>query len=203
MLDEMLEFLRTRRKMNLLMVLINVVVYIALEIIGNTESAVFMLSHGAAYVPLIRNGEYYRLFTAMFLHFGLIHLIYNMIALVAMGDELEAKTGAVRYLIIYIIGGLAGNLASMFWDMRTGEYGVSAGASGAVFAVLGAVFCIVIRERGLESAMAKRMAFVTVLMIAQGVIDGNVDNAAHVGGVVAGFLLCLLLYRPKKRQYWY
>ena len=72
-----------------------------------------MLQHGAMYVPyLIKNGEYYRLFTSMFLHFGYDHLFNNMVVLVAMGWNLELEIGKIKFLIVYFISGLAGNILS-------------------------------------------------------------------------------------------
>ena len=194
MLREAEDFLRRAEKANLLMVAVNIIVFIAFSMIGDTESSGFMLSHGACYVPLVREGEYYRLFTAMFLHFGLMHLVYNMICLLSMGDMLEKEIKALRYLIIYLAGGVMGNVVSFFWETYLHDYAVSAGASGAVFAVIGAVLSIVLRRKGTRNeAMAKRMILMAVLMIAQGFLEAGTNNAAHIGGFATGFLLGLLL----------
>ena len=103
-----------------------------------------MLEHGACYTPyVLEHHEYYRLFTCMFLHFGIQHLIGNMLVLIFLGDTLEQTVGKIRYLIIYILGGLAGNLLSMYHSIQTQDFAVSAGASGAIFAVVGALIYIV------------------------------------------------------------
>ena len=131
-LQEIQEFLRSREKCNLLMVVINIVVFIVLEIMGSTTDTLFMVRHGAMYEPLVtQQGEYYRLFTCMFLHFGVQHLFYNMLLLIFVGDMLEKVAGKVRYLFIYLGGGLMGNVLSMAVAERTGNFAVSAGASGA------------------------------------------------------------------------
>lgn len=196
MLEEMIEFLRSRGKATLALLAANMIVFLVLSVMGSTQSTSFMLQHGACYTPLILEGEYYRLFTGMFLHFGLIHLVYNMICLVALGDLLEKEAGSWRYLAVYLLGGLAGNLVSLALDLygARGAYAVSAGASGAVFAVIGGVLWIVIRRKGQFGRISlQRMMLTVVLMVLQGFTQGGTDNAAHVGGLAAGFVLAALL----------
>ena len=136
-LQEIQDFLRSREKCNLLMVVINIVVFIVLEIMGSTTDTLFMVRHGAMYEPLVtQQGEYYRLFTCMFLHFGVQHLFYNMLLLIFVGDMLEKVAGKIRYLLIYLGGGLLGNFLSMMVAEKTGNFAVSAGASGAGAAVV-------------------------------------------------------------------
>ena len=137
-MNDFTEFIKNRRKVNLTMVAVNIIVFIILEILGNTADPRFMLEHGASYAPLVLEGEYWRLFTSMFLHFGFEHLAYNMFSLLFLGDIVESVMGPVRYLIIYIVGGIGGNVISMMLSMRTGRYAVAAGASGAIFACMGA-----------------------------------------------------------------
>ncbi len=199
MWNELIENLKKAQKVNLVMVAANILVFLVLEMIGNTESSNFMLEHGAAYTPLIMGGEYYRMFTAMFLHFGITHLVFNMICLYTLGDMLERTIGHVKYLLLYLLGGLAGNALSLAVDLRTGSYAVSAGASGAIFAVMGAVFVIVLRNRNRFSrSYVQRMGMMVVLMVAEGFFVQGTDNAAHVGGVIAGCVLGFLLYRRKR-----
>lgn len=181
----------------------NVVVFLALSLQGMTEDAQFMLDHGAMYVPwAVEQGEYYRLFTSMFLHFGFEHLMNNMIVLLIAGCQLEVMLGKVKYLFIYIGGGLCGNIVSALWDVHTGEYAVSAGASGAVFALIGALFYIVLRNKDqFGSSAGRRLAFMVLLMLYYGFSSAGVDNAAHVGGLLSGLILSVLLYRKSERKY--
>lgn len=200
-MKEVQAFLRSRKKINLLMTVVNILVFVVFTIIGSTEDTYFMLEHGACFTPLIQQGEYYRLFTGMFLHFGLYHLVYNMICLIFLGDLLETVIGPVKYLFIYLAGGLAGNLLSMAVELKTGEYAVSAGASGAIFSVIGALLYIIIRNKGrLGDITLQRMAMMAVLSILQGFTDTGTDNAAHIGGFIAGFLLAVLLYHKRKEK---
>ena len=136
----------------------------------------------------------------MFLHFSIDHLFYNMLVLIFLGDVLEKTAGKLRYLLIYFGGGVIGNLVSLWFDLRAERYVVSAGASGAIFAVIGALIWIVIRNKGnLEGYSGKRLVLMAGLSVAEGLTTSGIDNCAHVGGLVAGFLISLLLYRKKEK----
>lgn len=202
MWKELTDFLKTRKKMNLLIVIVNIAVFLLMEMSGNTEDVGFMLRHGAMYGPaVLKDGEYYRLFTGMFLHFGLQHLAYNMMLLLFAGNMLEDRIGWWKYLLVYLGGGMAGNLLSFVVNLKTGSDVVSAGASGAIFAVLGALVYIVIRHKGKAPGLNNRgICAMAVLSLAQGFSDAGVDNMAHLGGAVGGFLLAVLLYRVRTRK---
>ena len=137
---------RSKNSINLVIVVCNILVFLAVTLTGGTESSRHMMDCGAAYAPLIESGEYYRLFTSMFLHFGIQHLINNMLLLLFLGDYLERAVGKIRYLVIYLGGGLVGNLCSYLYElflMKTGEApAVSAGASGAIFSAVGAMLVL-------------------------------------------------------------
>ena len=175
----------------ILLAAVNVIVFLVLSFLGMTEDGEFMLKHGAMYVPyLIQRGEYYRLFSSMFLHFGYDHLVNNMIVLVAMGWNLELDIGKVKFLIVYFVSGLAGNVLSAWWDIQTGSMAISAGASGAI------------RNRGRIGDISGRgLVFMIVLTLYYGFTSGGVDNMAHIGGLLAGFLSGVLLYRKRKDKY--
>ncbi len=189
--------------MTVLLAAVNVIVFLALSIQGMTEDAEFMLHHGAMYVPYVAEGdEYYRLFTCMFLHFGFEHLMNNMVVLLIVGWNLEMAVGKVKYLFLYIGSGLCGNVVSAIWDIRTGEYAVSAGASGAVFGMIGGLLYVALRNRGRIGDISGRgIAFMVIVTLYYGFSNTGVDNAAHVGGLLSGFLLAVLLYRKREREY--
>lgn len=199
LMQELLSFIRTRQPVNLFLVAVNILVFIVLSIIGDTQDAWFMAAHGACYTPFVLEyGEYYRLFTCTFLHFGIEHLFYNMLLLIFVGDTLEKTAGKVRYLLIYLIGGLAGNILSVWAGMDRAEYAVSAGASGAIFAVIGALIWIVLRNKGkLEGYSSQRLILMAGLSVVNGLTETGIDNWAHIGGLAGGFLLAVLLYRKK------
>lgn len=182
------------------LIVINVAVFLMLSAMGDTEDAVFMMNHGGMYEPLIvQEHEYYRLFTSMFLHFGMSHLLNNMVLLGALGWNLELETGKIKFLIIYLVSGLGGNLLSLYYDqsLPLGERAVSAGASGAIFGLMGALLYVVIANRGRLGRLSGRgMLFMIALSLYYGLTSTGVDNWAHIGGLVCGFILSVILYRP-------
>ena len=185
-----------RAVVNIALVVINTAVWCILELLGDTLDGAYIAEHGGMYPESVINGEWYRLFTAMFLHFGAEHLANNMILLGAAGGKLETAVGSVRYLIIYIGAGLAGNILSLYVMMQTGDHAVCAGASGAVFGIIGALVWAAIRNRGkFEGLTTRGLLLMTALCLYYGITTAGVDNWAHAGGIFGGFFLCILLYR--------
>lgn len=182
------------------LIVINVAVFFILTMFGDTEDAVFMLQHGAMYEPYIIEGhEYYRIFTCLFLHFGITHQLNNMVLLGALGWNLELEIGKVRFVIIYFASGIIGNIVSLFYDLTLEQPAVSAGASGAIFGLMGALLYVVIANRGRLGRLSGRgMLVMVILSLYFGLTSTGVDNLAHIGGLVSGFLLAVLLYRRKQ-----
>lgn len=138
---------------------INILVFIALTMIGRTEDGYFMLQHGAMYEPyIIENQEYYRLFTSLFLHFGISHLLNNMVLLWALGSIFEKEAGKIRFLFCYFISGIGGNLLSLYWNTMHDRQIVSAGASGAIFGLMGGCFGLYLQTGEGSNAVRKRHA---------------------------------------------
>ena len=181
------------------LLLLNIIIFLVTDFTGGTDNTIHMLECGAAYPPFImENGEYYRLFTCMFLHFGIEHLANNMLVLFVLGQRLEPVVGKIRFLLIYFLGGIGGNLISLVFDIKGGNYAVSAGASGAVFAVMGAMIWVVIRNRGrLQDISTRQMLVMAAFSLYFGLASSGVDNAAHVGGMICGILLAVVLYHPR------
>lgn len=189
-----------KEPVTVLMILLNTLIFLIVEFTGGSENGQHMLECGAAYAPLIlEQGQWYRVFSSMFLHFGAPHLINNMLVLFVLGQRLEPAVGRLRFLLIYIAGGLGGNFISLFWDMRTGDYSVSAGASGAVFAVMGGMIYVIIRHRGRVADLTmKQMLIMAAFSLYFGFASEGVDNAAHAGGLLCGFLAAVIFYHPRK-----
>lgn len=182
--------------MNLLMIGINVLVFGIMEILGSTEDIDFMVRWGASSMPLILEGEWYRIITSMFLHFGFAHLVNNMLVLLFMGDMVEEVVGHAKYLLIYLGSGIAGNLLSLYLNYQTQETVVSAGASGAIYGVIGAVFVILFKNRKIvRENILRRLLFVVIVTIYYGSQAAEIDNAAHLGGLIAGVFLAFLCMR--------
>lgn len=184
------------------LILINVLVFIAVELTGTSQNAWHVLDYGAAYTPyIVQNGEVYRLFTSMFLHFGIEHLVNNMLVLFVLGSRLEQVIGKLRFLFIYLAGGIAGNIFSLILELRNQDFSVSAGASGAVFAVMGAMIYVVIRNKGwLEDLSMRQILVMAAFSLYFGFTSSGVDNAAHIGGMIAGFVLAVLIWHPRKKR---
>lgn len=189
-----------KEPVTVLLILLNTLIFLIVEFTGGSENGQHMLECGAAYAPLIlEQGQWYRIFSSMFLHFGAPHLINNMLVLFVLGQRLEPTVGRLRFLLIYIAGGLGGNFISLFWDMRTGDYAVSAGASGAVFAVMGGMIYVIIRHRGRVADLTmKQMLIMAAFSLYFGFASEGVDNAAHAGGLLCGFLAAVIFYHPRK-----
>ena len=111
-----------KEPVTVLLILINTLIFLVVEFTGGSENGQHMLDCGAAYAPLILDqGQWYRLFSSMFLHFGAPHLINNMLVLFVLGQRLEPVTGKIKFFLIYIFGGLGGNMLSLFFDMYAGN----------------------------------------------------------------------------------
>lgn len=179
------------------LVIINIGIFLLLEIMGNTDDTSFMLTKGAMYTPFVlERGEYYRLFTCMFLHFGVNHIANNMICLAGLGAIVEEEVGAVRFAIIYLFSGLAGNIIPMILDIKgITPMAVSAGASGAIMGIAGAFLFVVIKHKGrLGSYTTGKVIMFLALTIYAGVRSTGVDNAAHISGAIAGFIVAAICY---------
>lgn len=176
---------------------INIIVFVILEVIGDTTSSEFMLMHGAVYPDNIYfQGEYWRMITAPFMHFGLQHIMNNMIVLGCSGVILEDAIGHIKFTILYLIAGIGGCALSYLQMLYSGDYAVSAGASGAVFGIIGALLWIVIRNKGrYETLTGKGLLFMIALSLYYGISNGGIDNWGHIGGLIAGFLMSIILYR--------
>lgn len=183
------------------LILLNILVFLAVEFTGSSQNTMHMLDCGAAYTPMIvQGGEYYRLFTCMFLHFGIEHLLNNMLVLFVLGSRLERVIGKIKFLLIYLLGGVLGNIISLYLELHAQNFAVSAGASGAVFAVMGAMIYIVIRNKGrLGDLSMRQILIMAAFSLYFGFVSTGVDNTAHVAGMVSGFLLAVFLYHPGRK----
>lgn len=189
-----------KEPVTVLLILINTLIFLVVEFTGGSENGQHMLECGAVYAPLIlEQGQWYRMFSSMFLHFGAPHLINNMLVLFVLGQRLEPVTGKIKFFLIYIFGGLGGNMLSLFFDMYAGNASLSAGASGAVFAVMGGMIYVIIRHRGrVADLTVRQMLIMAAFSLYFGFASEGVDNVAHIGGLLSGFLIAVILYHPRK-----
>lgn len=190
------------------LIALNVLVFAAMLWYGaglwHTPNQV-QLAWGASFGPATKEGEWWRLGTAVFLHFGLLHLAMNMWALWDAGRLVERLCGAWRLVVLFFASGLTGNLLSL---IAQGDRAVSGGASGAVFGIYGALMVSLwVRRRDLDPVdfrwlFGGALVF-TAATIAFGLLIPGIDNAAHVGGLVSGALVGLMLTRsPSADAVW-
>jgi membrane associated rhomboid family serine protease len=141
----------------------------------------------------VADGEYYRLFTAMFMHYGVLHLLMNMYALWILGRSLEAFLGPVRFLALYLVAGLGGNVAAYVFQPGA----LSAGASTAIFGLFAALF-LVLRKLGLNAASVLPVIVINLVFT---ISVPGISIAGHLGGFVVGGLVGAgLAYAPKERR---
>lgn len=173
-----------------------ILAFVAMYIFGNgSEDNMTLLLFGANLDTLVKSGEIYRLVTCMFLHIGIMHLACNMYSLYAIGKEVEMLFGKVKFLIIYILSGMCGSILSLAFSSNT----ISAGASGAIFGLLGAILYFGCYYRTYLGATIKSSVFpVIILNLIIGFLSPGIDNAAHIGGLVGGILLSMLVGVPDK-----
>lgn len=155
-----------------------------------------LLPLGADFAPLTLHGEWWRLGASMFLHFGFMHIAGNMLGL-AYGRIVEVLFGHIGFLAIYIVSGLIGGVVSLSHHLA-----ISAGASGAVFGLFGAFAAfLLLRRESIEPAVwqpvARQLGGILVLNLVLGLTVSGIDMSAHVGGLVGGFVIAVLLLAGK------
>lgn len=172
------------------LIIINVLVFVAMYIFGKgSEDTLTLLLFGANYPVLVRAGEYYRLITSAFLHIGLLHLICNNYALYVIGSQLESFLGKTKFLIIYLVSAICGSLMSMLFSD-----GISAGASGAIFGLLGSLLYFGYNYRVyLGTVLKSQIIPLIILNLIIGFVTPGIDNAAHIGGLLGGLGMTMAL----------
>ena len=184
----------------IVLIALNILMFLIMVLQGVSvfePTAESVLKWGADYGPLTLHGQWWRMVVSTFLHFGLIHLLFNMFVLFNIGLFVESLAGRVPFVVLYLVCGLGGSAASLVWHPSI----VSAGASGAIFGLYGALLGFLVRYRGSipgESLASLRKGALTFIgyNLLYGLRPG-VDMAAHVGGLVTGFVLGLFsIERP-------
>lgn len=185
----------------IVLIAINVVIFFLETIAGGSENAQVALSFGALYTPyVLENHEVWRLFTAMFLHFGIAHLSSNMVSLGAVGTYVERYFGHVKFLILYLLSGLGGNVLSLAIHAARGEPSFSAGASGAICGVLGAYIIMALDPKLWRVFPLPRVLFGIALAILPGLTSEGIDGYAHLGGLLTGVIVAACFYAVRRRK---
>ena len=178
-------------------VAINGIILGALYMEGFPHDILVPLRFGAIYPPLILyGGEWYRLFTAMFIHFGVAHFAANAMGLLIFGTRIERYFGRLWFVAIYIATGLTGSLASLFFSRA-----YSAGASGAIYGLVGFIFVYTRLSKRTIEFMNWYVMFIYIgIGITMGFTQPGIDNFAHLGGLFAGAALGLGYYMKSRQK---
>lgn len=188
-----------KHPLTMLLIIINLAIFIFFNLILPEQGFDFISLGTNSWTQIKQNGEYYRLLTSIFLHADIDHVMNNMLILFVIGGVYEISEGKLRFFTIYFAGGLLASLASMTYNMFLRENISSLGASGAIFALVGASIASVLKNRNKLRKFSKTQLLIfTFLSIYGGLRDSHTDNMAHLGGLFAGFLLGFII---SKRDY--
>ena len=176
-------------------------IFLAMEASGGSTSTRVLIEFGANFGPLVSAGQYWRLFTANFLHIGLLHILFNGYALYWLGQEVETFYGSPRFLVIFLLSCLTGAVASFAFT-----YGLSAGASTGIVGLIGALIAFFYRNRKvfgkIGSTQLNNLLFIGLINLIFGLSTTGIDNWGHLGGFVGGLALGWVLcpaYRPEQQ----
>jgi membrane associated rhomboid family serine protease len=181
---------------------INIAVYLAELAAGGTTSGTgnWIYNHGALVVngtlngqPVgVAHGEWWRMLTAAFLHYGIFHLAVNMYSLYFAGSLLEQLIGRWRFALLYLASGVAGSAGAILWSPNA----ITVGASGAIFGILGGLF--VLERRGNISTGGQIAGLIVLNLIITFTLSSVISVGGHIGGLIAGVALMLLLHQYRR-----
>lgn len=172
--------------MTYLLLGIQTILFVLMTLDGGSTNTDTLIRYGAKFGPLIVLGQWWRLVLPIFLHIGFMHILMNSVILYFLGIQLEEFFGSFEFLGLYLLSGIAGNVASFAFSNS-----ISAGASTSLFGLFGAAVAlgkIYPRNYAVQS-MAKRFSTLIVLNIVFGLFNPTLDLAGHIGGLIGGYIL--------------
>ncbi|WP_413363880.1 rhomboid family intramembrane serine protease [Lysinibacillus sp. 3P01SB] len=178
------------------LITINLAIFI-MTLIPNLGEEIFYF--GVSVNGLIAQGEWWRIITAMFLHGGWMHILFNMFSLFLFGPELEQIAGKIRFLAIYFLSGIGGGLATL--ATQDAVY-ASVGASGAIFGIFGAFGAILVRYRNSLPQLRQIILPIIVISVIMTFLQTGVNVTSHIGGLATGFVIGLFFFKPKPTATW-
>ena len=176
------------------MILINIIIFVisvyTRDAAGNSWLEELLADN---LYDVIVEKQYYRIITSIFYHFSLIHLFSNMVVLVALGARVENLMGRIGFLISYLFCGITASICSLISCYLGNYYTYAGGASGAICGLMGVLIVFAIFNKGHISGISlKDLLFLSVLTVLNGYVSDEIDNAAHVGGLIAGLLVGII-----------
>lgn len=198
--DKVMNFSKSNLYITYGIVALNVLVFVFMAASGVdlfAPKSVDIIKWGANYAPLTLSGDWWRLISCVFIHIGFIHLAFNMYALYMVGVYLEPMLGKTRYAVAYLCTGVFASLASLWWHKVPVP---SAGASGAIFGMYGVFLALLstnLIPKQIRNGLLQSIGIFVVYNLAYGMKSG-IDNAAHIGGLLSGFVIGYLYYTSLK-----
>ncbi len=184
-MEEMMRRYKNIPFVSAVLVIVNIIVFLICTFTGD----LLYNMGGVGRWSVVIQQDFGRLLWAMFLHANIAHLFNNMLILFFLGSMIEKEIGHIRYAVIYFLSGVGGNVLSVAMKAVTGDDAVSVGASGAIFGLDGLLLAMVLFSRKFRSTVTpRRVVLMILLSLYGGFTGGNIDNAAHVGGLIVGFV---------------
>lgn len=173
-----------------------VIVFICMSIFGNgSYDEITLINFGANLDILVKNGQIYRLITCAFIHIGVFHLLFNMYALYVIGPQVESFFGKAKFSFIYVISAISSSLLSLAFNHNI----ICAGASGAIFGLLGSILYFGYHYRiYLGNVIKSQIVPIIVLNLLLGFMSSGIDNFGHIGGLIGGVLATMAIGVPHK-----
>ncbi len=184
-----------RSRVTIVLILINVAVYVFMEVHGGASENNPYYMAGVLYGPAVRAGEWYRIVTGAFMHEGIPHIALNMFALYQLGSFVETMLGGWRMLVVYAISLVGGGLAVVYFSPND----PTVGASGAIFGLFGALFAIGVRMGKPGRALISQTLPILVLNLVFTFAVPFISKAGHIGGLLSGFAAGLVFYAIRRR----
>jgi rhomboid protease GluP len=203
--EQVMQFSKSNLLVTISLIAINCLVFILMAINGAgvfDANGLVHLQWGSNYKTLTASGDWWRLITNMFLHFGVMHLLVNMYSLYIVGVFLEPLLGKIKYIVIYFCTGIIASIVSLWWHSNPVN---SAGASGAIFGLYGLFFALLVFKivpKLIRESMIKSIGIFIIFNLVYG-LKGGIDNAAHIGGLLSGFIFGLVYakFNTQKKEY--
>lgn len=177
----------------IVLAVINTLIFLYTDLICSNNNEIIQAG-GLSYLSITQNHEWYRFLTSMFLHLDLDHIFNNMVVLLATGYYLEHCLGHLRYGILYFLSGLLAGATSIVYNMMLNDPTISVGASGAIFGLLGGlIVAVILIGKHTGHYDLRQLGIMVILNLYTGFANPQVDNAAHIGGLIFGILVCLIM----------
>src|SRR4029077_17558291 len=183
-----------RTPMTKVFLVINIVVFLLMALAGGSTNQTTLMAFGVKSNAEIAQGQWWRFITPIFIHIGLLHLLFNSYALWIVGPQVEKLYGSASFVVLYVLTGVAGVAGSYFYH----PYSISAGASGAIFGLFGVLLVFGLRYRNaippdFKQAVGAGVLPVIVINLIIGFTIPAIDNSAHISGLIAGAILAALV----------